>query len=89
MTRHTKAQRETIARIANAKRFDPDADVSDLKRELNTLTLEERIKAYVATAPLPTSAQCERLASLLISPQRGSESRPEPISALPDGGTDG
>jgi hypothetical protein len=70
---HSQAQRETITKIMRAKRRNPDADVSDLRRELKTLTLEERIKAYVATAPLPTPEQRDRLAALLTSPQGRSE----------------
>jgi hypothetical protein len=85
VTSHSKAQRQTIAKIAATKRHNPGADVSALKAELNTLTLEERIKAYVSQAPVPTPEQCERLAALLTS-HSGAQRRPEPVG---DGGSDG
>ena len=71
-TAHTPEQRTTSARIAAIKRHNPDADVSGLKKELETLTLEQRIAEYVAAAPLPTPEQRDRLAALLHVPEGAS-----------------
>lgn len=85
MSEHSKAQRETITEIMRVKKSNPDADVTHLKTELKTATLEKRIAEYVSQAPVPTPEQCERLAALLTS-HSGAQRRPEPVS---DGVSDG
>jgi len=53
------------SQIAQAKRKDPTADVTELKRELKAERLAEYIKRTVDTAPPLTDAQRARLALLL------------------------
>lgn len=53
------------ARIAGRKSQNPDADVTEEKRELQILTLEERIRRAVESAPPLTPEQIERLRALL------------------------
>lgn len=55
----------TRAKIANAKRANPDADVTDLRRQLRAERLEEHIRAVVAEAPPLTDQQRDRLALAL------------------------
>ncbi|WP_406306236.1 hypothetical protein OHA61_33945 [Streptomyces sp. NBC_00885] len=60
------SERLSIAgRIAITKRNDPDADLTELQRELKTVRLADHIRAAVETAPLPTPEQLERLRALL------------------------
>ncbi|GAA2657487.1 hypothetical protein GCM10010307_72280 [Streptomyces vastus] len=53
------------ARIAGRRRQDPNADITEEQRELKTLTLEERIRRVVESAPPLTADQIERLRALL------------------------
>lgn len=63
------------ARIANAKRRDPNADTSDLQRELKAARAEEYIRRLVETFPPLTGEQKARLAALFRHP-----------ASTPDGG---
>lgn len=58
---HTRSQ------IAHAKKADPDADVTDLRRQLKAERLEEYIREVVASAPPLTQQQRDALATLLTS----------------------
>lgn len=60
----------TRSRIALAKREDPEADVTELRRQLKAERLEEYIQRTVDAAPPLTGEQRERLAGLL-RPQAG------------------
>jgi hypothetical protein len=53
------------ARIAGKKSHNPDADVTEERRELKALTLEEHIQRVISTAPVPTPEQLSRLRALL------------------------
>ena len=55
----------TRAKIAHAKRANPDADVTDLRQQLKAERLELYIKNTVDAAPPLTSEQRDRLALLL------------------------
>lgn len=56
---HTRSQ------IAHAKRRDPSADVSDLRRQLKAERLELYIRRTVDAAPELTAEQRTRLAAIL------------------------
>lgn len=56
---------QTRSRIALAKKNDPSADVTDLRRQLKAERLEAHIKRIVDEAPPLTPAQRDRLAQLL------------------------
>ena len=56
---------KTRSTIAVTKRRNPDADVSDLQRQLRAERLEEHIRRVVALAPPLTTEQRDRLALLL------------------------
>lgn len=56
---------KTRSRIAHAKRRDPDADVTELRRQLKAERLEDYIKRTVDAAPPLTADQRDRLALLL------------------------
>lgn len=53
------------ARLAANVRHHPEADHTELRRELKTVTLAEHIKRVVDAAPPLTSEQRDRLAVLL------------------------
>jgi hypothetical protein len=70
------AARERLSlagRIARAKRSDPQADVTELRRELKTAELAEDIERLVNTWPPLTNEQRVRLA-LLLCPRTGGGS---------------
>jgi hypothetical protein len=52
-------------RLASKRRSDPAADVTDLRRDLAAVALEERIRKIVAEAPPFTEEQKARLRVLL------------------------
>jgi hypothetical protein len=52
-------------RLAAKRRSDPAADVTDLRRDLAAVALEERIRRVVAGAPPLTEEQKARLRTLL------------------------
>lgn len=56
---HTRSQ------IAHAKKKNPNADVTELQRQLKAERLAEHIDRTVSAAPLLTAAQRDRLAALL------------------------
>lgn len=56
---------QTRSRIAHAKRRDPQADVTDLRRQLKAERLEDYIKRTVDSAPPLTPEQRDKLALLL------------------------
>ena len=56
---------QTRSQIATAKRRDPDADVTELRRQLRAERLEEYIRRTVDAAPPLTAEQRDRLAALL------------------------
>lgn len=55
----------TRSRIAHAKKANPAADVTELRRQLKAERLAEYIKATVDAAPALTNEQRDRLAALL------------------------
>lgn len=57
----------TRAKLANELRRNPDADVTDLRRQLKAERLEDHVKRVLDAAPPLTSAQRDRLAALLAS----------------------
>lgn len=57
----------TRAKIAHQLKVDPNADVTDLRRQLRAERLEEHIAAKVNEAPPLTAEQRDRLATLLRS----------------------
>lgn len=72
----------TRARIANAKRRDPSADVTDLQRQLKAERLADHIAAVVAAAPPLTDEQRDKLALLLrAGAPPGRPAHEEPIPA--------
>lgn len=56
---------KTRSQIAHAKRRDPNADVTELRRQLKAERLAEHIAQQVAQWPPLTPAQLDRLAILL------------------------
>lgn len=56
---------QTRARIASAKRQDPNADVAELQRQLKAERLADHIKRVVDSAPPLTQEQRCHIASLL------------------------
>lgn len=58
---------KTRSQIAHAKRADPNADTTDLRRLLKAERLEEHIRKTVEAAPPLTAEQMDRLALLLHS----------------------
>lgn len=61
---------KTRSEIANTIRKNPDADVTELRRQLKSERLEDYIRRVVDEAPPLTAEQRDRLALLL---------RPAPI----------
>lgn len=59
---------KTRSQIAHAKKADPAADVTELRRQLRAERLEEHIRKVVDEAPPLTAEQRERLAAILRSP---------------------
>lgn len=57
-------------KIAATKRFYPDADTTELERDLKAATLEDHITRLVDSAPPLTDKQRERLARLLWGSER-------------------
>lgn len=55
----------TRSRIAHTKKANPDADVTDLRRQLKAERLEDYIQRTVDAAPPLTDEQRHRLAALL------------------------
>lgn len=55
----------TRSKIALTKKLDPDADVTELRRQLKAERLAEHITDLVDAAPPLTAAQRDRLALLL------------------------
>lgn len=55
----------TRSAIAHAKKADPEADVTELRRRLKAERLEDYIQRTVDTAPPLTPEQRDRLALLL------------------------
>lgn len=56
---------KTRAQIARTKRFNPDADVTELRRQLKAERLEEHIRRIVDEWPPLNAEQRDRLALLL------------------------
>ncbi|MBB2894576.1 hypothetical protein [Flexivirga oryzae] len=56
---------QTRSQIAHAKRRDPNADVTELRRQLRAERLAEHIERVVNEAPPLTPEQRDRLAVLL------------------------
>ena len=72
----------TRAKIAHTKRQNPDADVTELRRQLKAERLEEHVAAVIDSAPPLTIEQRERIAALL-RPSAGPGGRPKPGNNLP------
>lgn len=51
--------------IANKKRYQPDADVTEEARALKAARLEEHIRCVVSSAPALTAEQIGRIRALL------------------------
>lgn len=56
----------TRSRIAHAKKADPSADVTELRRQLKAERLEDYIKRTVDAAPPLTAEQRATLARVLL-----------------------
>lgn len=56
---------KTRSQIAHTLKRDPDADVTDLRRQLRAERLENHIRQVVNEAPPLTAEQRDRLALLL------------------------
>ncbi|SJM62811.1 hypothetical protein FM101_07485 [Arthrobacter rhombi] len=56
---------KTRSQIAHAKRRDPNADVTELRRQLKAEHLEDYVARVVAEAPPLTPGQLDRIAGLL------------------------
>ncbi len=56
---------QTRSRIAHAKKADPQADVTDLRRQLKAERLEDYIQRTVDAAPPLSQEQRQKLAALL------------------------
>ncbi|MGI8577979.1 MAG: hypothetical protein ACR2KG_08695 [Nocardioidaceae bacterium] len=56
---------QTRSRIANAKRLDPTADVTELQRQLRAERLEDHVRRIVDGAPPLTADQRDRIALVL------------------------
>lgn len=56
---HTRSQ------IAHAKRRDPDADVTELRRQLKAERLAEYVERVVSEAPPLTDEQLSRITAIL------------------------
>ena len=61
---------KTRSDIAHAKRRDPNADTTELRRQLKAERLAEHIARVVAEAPPLSSEQRDRLAALLRPRER-------------------
>jgi hypothetical protein len=72
------------SRVAHAKRYHPDADHTDLERDLAAANLEAYIRRVVDQAPPLTSGQIERLRALL--PALTAEADGEDRACDTDGG---
>lgn len=55
----------TRSRIATTVKSDPDADVTELRRQLKAERLEDYIRRVVDDAPILTSDQRDHLAAIL------------------------
>jgi hypothetical protein len=55
----------TRAKIAHALRQNPDADVTELRRQLKAERLEDHVRSIVDAAPPLTDEQRDRLARIL------------------------
>ncbi|MBM0128062.1 hypothetical protein [Pimelobacter simplex] len=58
---------QTRSALALAKRDNPDADVTDLRRQLKAERLEEYVNKVVSEAPPLTREQRDRIARLLLA----------------------
>ena len=58
---------DTRSALANGVKYHPEADHTELRRELKAQKLENRIRAIADSAPALTSAQGNRLAVILLS----------------------
>jgi hypothetical protein len=56
----------TRSEIAARRRHHPDADLTDLKRQLAAETLENHIRKIVAKAPPLSDRQRNHLASIIL-----------------------
>lgn len=56
---------KTRSEIAHAKKADPSADVTELKRQLKAERLADHIQFVVDSAPPLSDEQRERIAALL------------------------
>ena len=57
----------TRARIASTKRRDPDADVTELQRQLRAERLEEHVREVLRGAPPLSDEQRRSIAAILRS----------------------
>lgn len=56
---------KTRSQIALTMKADPEADVTELRRQLRAERLEDHIKAAIDAAPPFTPEQLDRLAAIL------------------------
>ena len=64
---------KTRSQLAKAIQRDPEADVTELRRQLKAERLEAHIKNLVDAAPPLTDEQRARLAALLTPPSGGGQ----------------
>jgi hypothetical protein len=61
---------KTRSKIAQTVRQNPNADTTELRRQLKAERLEDRIRREAEADPPLTDAQRARLAALLVTPQK-------------------
>ena len=61
----TDPVRKAHSRVGVAARFGTPEELADARRELKVVNLERAITKALATAPVPTDEQRDRLAALL------------------------
>lgn len=62
---HASDWTKTRSKIATTLRYDPAADVTDLRRELRAQRLEEHVQKVIDAAPPLTDEQRDRIARIL------------------------
>lgn len=57
--------RSLAGKLGSTMRHHPDADVSDIRRELAAARIQDRIEEVLADAPPLTAAQIDRLTVIM------------------------
>src|SRR5271154_2563265 len=78
----SESWRSKRARLAHAARFAPEADQTDLRRDLKAERASDYVRRLVAEAPPLTELQCARLAALLLGAPAGGAKATRPESKV-------